>query len=420
MLWTPAFAGDSSEALARTRLCRGHRCAPIADSEHTAPTGLLPQKASPGWRARAFALVVADGRGAAAPQTRAVSIVLLLSMVVAVADGMLDTLPDLSVGSHRVLHAAGDIAVFLFTLEYLTRLWTAPEAGTAARLRLRYAVSFLGLVDLLVVLPWWLRLVLPVDDIVVDLAGLLALVKLTRYVPGLSLVGAVFRSEARSLSAAVTSLGVLLVLASGVMYVLERDAQPTVFTSIPKTLWWGIVTIASVGYGDMTPVTPLGRIFGGFVILLGIAVFAVPAGILATGFAHELRKRDFVVTWQAVAKVPLFAGLDAAQIADIARLLKPQVVPERYVIVRRGDAADAMYFVLTGEVEVEIVPPVRLRAGQFFGEIALLRDTERTASVTAVTECHLLSLGVGDFRRLMQQYPALEAAIRKVADSRRP
>src|SRR5262249_8153395 len=117
------------------------------------------------------------------------------------------------------------------------------------------------------------------------------------------------------------------------MYMLERDAQPTVFTSIPKTMWWGIVTIASVGYGDMTPVTPLGRISGGIVIMLGIAVFAVPAGILATGFAAELRKRDFVVPWDAVAKVPLFANLDARQIADIARLLKPQLAPPRYLIV---------------------------------------------------------------------------------------
>jgi voltage-gated potassium channel len=204
------------------------------------------------------------------------------------------------------------------------------------------------------------------------------------------------------------------------MYVLERDTQPTVFTSIPKTMWWGIVTIASVGYGDMTPVTPLGRIFGGMVIMLGIAVFAVPAGLLATGFAAELRKRDFVVTWDAVAKVPLFAGLHARQIADIARLLKPQLVPERYLIVHRGDAADAMYFVISGEVEVEIAMPVRLRSGQFFGEIGLIRDVERTASVTAVTECQLLRLDVGDFRRLMNQYPELEAAIRKIAESRVP
>src|SRR5262249_58702859 len=144
----------------------------------------------------------------------------------------------------------------------------------------------------------------------------------------------------------------------------------------------------------------------------------VPAGILATGFAAELRKRDFVVSWDAVAKVPLFAGLDARQIADIARLLKPQLVPERYLIVRRGDAAEAMYFILTGEVEVEIANPVRLRSGQFFGEIALLRDTERTASVTAVTEGQLLRLDVGGFRPLMTQYPGLGTATPQAARSR--
>ena len=293
-----------------------------------------------------------------------------------------------------------------------------PQPNRAAAGRRAYALSFLGLVDLLVALPAALSLAGLVDGIVGDLAGLLALVKLARYMRGLALVAAVFHNESRSLLAGLTTLLVLLVLVSGVMYVLERDAQPTVFTSIPRTMWWGIVTIASVGYGDMTPVTPLGRIFGGMVIVLGIAVFAVPAGILATGFAAELRKRDFVVTWDAVAKVPLFAGLDARQIADIARLLKPQLVPERYLIVHRGDAADAMYFIITGEVEVEIATPVRLRAGQFFGEIALLRDTERTASVTAVTECHLLRLDVGDFRRLTAQYPTLETAIRKVAESR--
>jgi len=404
--------------MAGVRLCRGHRCPPIADSEHTAPAASLSLDASPGWRARVFALL-ADGRGTAAPQARAVSAVLLLSMVVAVADGMLDTLPDLSAGSHRLLHVAGDVAVLVFTLEYLTRLWTAPEAGAAARRH--YALSFLGLVDLLVVLPWWLRLALPVDDIVIDLAGLLALGKLSRYVPGLSLVAAVFRSEARSLSAAVTALGVLLVLASGVMYVLERDAQPTVFTSIPKTLWWGIVTIASVGYGDMTPVTPLGRIFGGVVILIGIATFAVPAGLLATGFAAELKKRDFVVTWRAVAQVPLFAGLDAHVIAEIARLLRPEIMPPRYAIIRRGDAADAMYFIIAGEVKVELAQgTVALRNGQFFGEIALLYDRPRSATVTAVTECHLLVLEVRDFRNLTQRYPEIAAAIRKIAAARQP
>ncbi len=372
-------------------------------------------------RQRAYDLLAEHGPASAA--RRAATLIILLAVAAAAASGMFDTLPDLGIEARSVVRWSGAAATLVFVAEYLLRLWAAPERDPTARAsaaRLDYARSPLGIVDLLVALPGAIALAGLVDGIVDDLAGLLALVKLARYMPGLSLVVAVFRNESRSLLAALTVLLVLLVLASGVMYVLERAAQPTVFTSIPKTMWWGIVTIASVGYGDMTPVTPLGRIFGGMVIMLGIAVFAVPAGLLATAFAAELRKRDFVVTWDAVAKVPLFAGLDARQIADIARLLKPQLVPERYLIVRRGDAADAMYFIGAGEVEVEIATPVRLRSGQFFGEIALLRDIQRTASVTAVTECHLLRLDVGDFRRLMTQYPELEIAIRKVAESRMP
>jgi voltage-gated potassium channel len=375
----------------------------------------------PSWRQRAHDLL-ADHGPASAPR-RAGTLILLMAIAAAAASGMFDTLPDLGSGARRLVRWASAAATIVFLVEYLLRLWIAAEQDSGARptaARRAYALSFLGIVDLLVALPAALSLAGLVDGIVGDLAGILALVKMARYMRGLALVAAVFHNESRSLLAGLTTLLVLLVLVSGVMYVLERDAQPTVFTSIPKTLWWGIVTIASVGYGDMTPVTPLGRIFGGMVIVLGIAVFAVPAGILATGFAAELRKRDFVVTWDAVAKVPLFAGLDARQIADIARLLKPQLAPPRYLIVHRGDAADAMYFIITGEVEVEIATPVRLRAGQFFGEIALLRDTERTASVTAVTECHLLRLDVGDFRRLMNQYPELVTAIRKIAESRMP
>jgi len=373
-------------------------------------------------RARAIGLF--DDEAPPSLPRRLTTVILIAAVAAMTLAAMLDTLPDLSVSGRRLLGLCADYALIVFIAEFAVRLWTAPERRTASQrsagtARLAYLRSLFGIVDLVVIAAVLLRLsgALPAD--IADLVGLLALLKLGRFVPALTLILAVFRNEARSLGAALSALGVLLVIASGLMYVLEHDAQPQVFSSIPKTMWWGIVTIASVGYGDMVPVTPAGRIVGGFVILLGIALFAVPAGLLATGFAGELRKRDFVVTWQAIAKVPLFARLDAGQIADIARLLKPQVVPERYLIVHRGDAADAMYFILSGEVEVEIVPPVRLRAGQFFGEIALLRDTERTASVTAVTECHLLSLDVGDFRRLMQQYPVLEAAIRKVADSRR-
>ncbi len=154
-------------------------------------------------------------------------------------------------------------------------------------------------------------------------------------------------------------------------------------------------------------------------MVIGIAMFAVPAGILATGFAIELRKRDFVVTWQTVARVPLFAGLDAARIAEIARLLKRQVVPANYAVVRRGEPADAMFFIMSGELEVDVQPrPRRMSRGHYFGEIGLLYDTVRTATVTTVTECDLLALHVADFRRLLDTYPDLKAVVAKVAEQR--
>ncbi|HEY1588377.1 MAG TPA: ion transporter, partial [Rhodanobacter sp.] len=285
--------------------------------------------------------------------------------------------------------------------------------------RWRYLHSFLGIVDFLVIVPLWVGMVIPLGSDPAELAMLLALLKAARYTTSLPLVAAVFRNEGRSLLAGLMVMLVLLVLVSGIMYELERQAQPQTFSSIPATMWWAIVTMSTVGYGDMTPVTPFGKVFGGFTMLLGIAMFAVPAGILATGFATEIRKRDFVVTWHTVAKVPLFANLDATRIAGIARLLKTQVVPEHQVVVRRGEPADAMFFIMSGEVEVDVLPhPVRLSKGQYFGEIALIKDTTRTATVTTLTECQLLALDVSDFRQLTAQHPDLREAIRRVAETR--
>jgi voltage-gated potassium channel len=213
-------------------------------------------------------------------------------------------------------------------------------------------------------------------------------------------------------------MAVLIVVESGVMFILEREAQPEKFASIPHTMWWAVVTMATVGYGDVTPVTPLGRLFGGVVMVVGIAMFAVPAGILATGFSNEIRKRDFVVTWHTVAKMPLFSHLEASRIAEITALLKRQVVPAKHIIVQKGEPADSMFFIMAGEVEVEVPNPVRLGPGQYFGEIALLRDTVRTATVMARKECQLLALDAADFRRLLDAHPELKASIAEVAEQR--
>jgi voltage-gated potassium channel len=343
---------------------------------------------------------------------------LVAAILLSVGSASIITLPDLPAFERFDCRVASAIAGVMFLVEYLWRIWRAPLLQPdQPHARRRYVLSFIGIVDLLSAAPL-LGLVIPelADDLLI--CQLLALFKLSRLTPALSLVATVLKSEWRALAAALLVMLVLLVIASGVMYLLERNAQPTVFTSIPRALWWGIVTMATVGYGDMTPVTPVGRFFGGCVMLLGIAMFAVPAGILATGFATEIRRRDFVVTWNAVARVPLFAGLDATRIAAIARLLKPQIVPERQAIVRRGEPADAMFFLMDGAVEVEIEPPVRLSKGQFFGEVGLLLDTTRNATVSALTECRLLVLDRADFIRLMTQHPDLKARIEKTAAER--
>jgi voltage-gated potassium channel len=356
--------------------------------------------------------------------SQAVKYLLILSIACSVCAAVWDTMPGLSPTALGWMGLVSIVTFVIFTIEYLGRLISAtgrdPAAAEAPLLSAwHYFRSPLGIVDALVVLPQLGHAVGLLGPEWARLGAVLAVVKIARYARAIPLVTTVFRNEGRPLLAALTVMLVLLVLAASVMYTLEHDAQPRLFSSIPASLWWAIVTIATVGYGDMAPITVGGRIFAGVTMLIGIAMFAVPAGILATGFASEIRRREFVGTWNTVAKVPLFAGLDAAGIASIARLLKPQIAPAHYVIVRRAEPATAMFFIMAGEVEVDVQPhPVRLRTGQFFGEIALLRDTQRTATVTALTEVQLLALEASDFRNLIEQYPDLGERIAKVAEGR--
>lgn len=167
---------------------------------------------------------------------------------------------------------------------------------------------------------------------------------------------------------------IMLVLSASLMYLIEHGAQPKAFADIPSAMWWSLVTLTTVGYGDVTPVTILGKVLGGFVTILGLGMYALPAAILASGFIQELSKRQFVVTWGMVAKVPFFGSLDAEKIAEIAALLKPWAVPERYTIIRRGEAADSMYFIVSGDVEVDLPPnSFHLTTGEYFGEMGIVQ-----------------------------------------------
>ena len=346
----------------------------------------------------------------------------LLAVGVVVAIAMVETLPNSDYTNNNFIRHIRETAWIVLTVEFFLRIWAEPERTTprgALVSRIAYLRSPLGIVDLLAVLPAWINLVHAVDLHWFELAAALSLFKLSRYVPALSLVWNVVVRQSRSIFAALVVLSILLVVAATVIYFFEYEAQPDSFESIPQSLWWAITTMATVGYGDMAPITPIGRLIGGIAMVFGIAMFAVPAGILASGFAEELRKRDFVVNWQSVARVPLFARLDATAIASVAQLLKPRSVSSNQAIVRRGDVADSMYFIMEGEVEVELTPtPVRLKQGEFFGEIALIQNIRRTATIFSITNCRLLVLEAVDFHRLVDQVPELKEHIEQTSEER--
>lgn len=374
-------------------------------------------------RVRVFRLIEDDGLPSTA--RRVCDALFVLSIAEWLGEGVMRTLPELGPGLRAELRAVEIAVATLFAIEYFLRIWTVPErfhvgAMSDGVARRDYAFSWHGIVDLAVPAAFWIGdIALGMGGGTVEFLELLAVFKLTRYFPGLDLVLSVFRTEARPMAAALAATLTLLLLASSAMYYIERDAQPDAFASIPHAMWWGIVTIATVGYGDMAPVTPFGKIASGIVILIGIALFAVPAGILANGFAIELKKRDFLVTWRLVAKVPLFAELDASVIASIARFLQPRSMPADSVVVRKGEPGHSMFFVMAGEVEVHVPPrSIRLGAGTFFGEIALVMDVPRSATVTAARPTELLELGQNDFQRVCNEYPQLKARVEAEAATR--
>jgi len=243
--------------------------------------------------------------------------------------------------------------------------------------------------------------------------------KIARYSPAMrSLLDVLYRERRALFGCLVITLGAGL-LCGVLMHLAEGNVQPQKLGTIPDALWWAIVTIGTVGYGDVVPVTALGKLVSVFAIVTGFAMIALPVAIISTAFADEVRRRDFVVTWGMLARVPLFSRLSATEIADIMRLLRARTIEAGEILVRRGDAASSMYFITAGEVEIELPNQrVRLADGTFFGEIALLHRTKRSGTVTATRKTRLLALDAQDFHALIERMPALAAHVHKTVKAR--
>ena len=308
-----------------------------------------------------------------------------------------------------------------FIAEYLLRLIAAPskpghEHLPAWRARALWAVSPGGIFDLVCALPGVLFMT---ERSWASFFGFIWASKYVRYSPGLASLGRVVRNERQSLFSVLLGFGIVLLTAASIAYLLEREANPAVFGSIPAALWWAIVTMTTTGYGDVVPHTMAGRILAGVVMTSGILVFALWAGILATGYAEEMKRREFLRTWELVAKVPFFHNIGASLIAEVARLLRPRDYPAGAVVMRRGQPGDCMYFIADGEVEIQLPGQnVYLISGQFFGEVALLTGAPRNATVVATQPSTLLSLDIVDFHELLARQPELARIIHEEAQHR--
>ncbi len=229
-----------------------------------------------------------------------INIFIIVLIILNVTAVMLETVSTIDAPLKKFFNDFDLFSVAIFSIEYILRVWSSnhdPKYKHSVYGRLRYMVSPAALIDLLAILPFYVHIYLHVfagvDLRVLRLLRLLRffrLFRLTAYTKSTKLVLNVFKSRYHELMLAFVLTSFLVVIASCLVYFAEHNAQPEKFTSIPETIWWAIVTLTTVGYGDMVPITVVGKIFTALSLLAGVALLALPAGIITTGFIEELRK----------------------------------------------------------------------------------------------------------------------------------
>ena len=280
-----------------------------------------------------------------------------------------------------------------------------------------YLFSFYGLVDLVSATSIFLYY-FQIDKDILLIISMISLLKIARFTPALNILIDVVQSESKTLLASLYVMLILTISTSTMIYFIEKDVNSG-FNSLVDALWWSVITLSTVGYGDVVPQTQLGKLLGGLSAISGFGMFALPAGILANGFANEIKRIKEMASLEIISKVPLFSSLDESAIFDIANILRVKRFRKGEIIIRENSQGDAMYFIVKGSVSVIKKDFLKvLLKGDFFGEIALLRDTPRTATIKANEKCELLELSRYDFKNLISSKPELLKEIEKVAKQR--
>lgn len=228
--------------------------------------------------------------------SRIINLLLILLISLNVIAIFLETVDSIYAQHRQAFRYFEIFSVLVFTVEYVARVWSSIDLEDADETspikgRIRYMLTPIALIDLVAILPFYLSLYLTIDLRFLRVLRLLRLFKLTRYSPALGALLDVVQKEADALLAALVVLLMMLVISAGGIYLLENELQPETFGSMPDSMWWAIVTLTTVGYGDVIPVTTMGKMFGGLIGLIGIGMIALPAAILASGFAENITGR---------------------------------------------------------------------------------------------------------------------------------
>ncbi len=244
-------------------------------------------------RQRMWEIVEAAKAGDTASRTFDIAILSLIFLnVIAVIIGSIQSVQE---RWGVFLNAFEVVSVAVFTVEYLARLWSCtadPRFGSTIRGPIRHAFRAMSIIDLLAILPFYLPFLgIDLRSLrVLRLLRILRVAKAGRYYSSLNLIKHVFQNKKEELILTSALMGLLLVVSSSVLYYCENAVQPDAFSSIPATMWWAVATLTTVGYGDMYPITLLGKLCASIIAVLGIGMFALPTGILGAGFVEAIQK----------------------------------------------------------------------------------------------------------------------------------
>jgi voltage-gated potassium channel len=341
-------------------------------------------------------------------------ITLIIANVVAVA---LETIPSVYARWHVFFSDFEKFSIGAYTVEYIVRMWSSVEdpriaARGSINGRISFALRPLMIVDFFAFAPSYLSLLFPVDLRILRIFRLFRLVKLARYSHALPALLGVLYAERSALFAS----GILLISTTCVtgefMHLAEGDAQPKVLGTLPDAMYWAITTLTTVGYGDVVPITPLGKFIAGVTEVFGLLLFALPIGIIANGFVSGLNRRRFAITWSTLKQQPLFEGFGVTAMTDLMESVKADIVPEHGQITLTGEPANALFLIVSGSARAEGDDADELsRVGAIIGPEALNHQATYAQTITARTTVRVMVLSREDLRRLARKNSLLRQRV---------